>query len=71
MAPGNQIRRTAQVALDATRPFHDRDTYRRFAEDAAAAGLDGLTVRGPRPDGRGVPAAAFDTVVPTHAACGT
>ncbi|MFJ2634245.1 hypothetical protein ACIO6U_20205 [Streptomyces sp. NPDC087422] len=52
MAPGKQIRRTARVAFDGTRPFHDRDTYRRFAEDAAAAGLDGLTVRAPRPDGR-------------------
>ncbi|MFI1735571.1 LLM class flavin-dependent oxidoreductase [Streptomyces acidicola] len=66
VAPGKQIRRIAQVALDETRPFGDADTYRQFAEDVAAAGFDELTVHWPRPDGRGVPAAAIDMVVATH-----
>ncbi|MPY48890.1 LLM class flavin-dependent oxidoreductase [Streptomyces acidicola] len=67
VAPGKQIRRIAQVALDEARPFGDADTYRQFAEDVAAAGFDELTVHWPRPDGRGVPAAAIDMVVATHA----
>ncbi|MFJ9589555.1 LLM class flavin-dependent oxidoreductase [Streptomyces acidicola] len=66
VAPGKEIRRIAQVALDETRPFGDADTYRQFAEDVAAAGFDELTVHWPRPDGRGVPAAAIDMVVATH-----
>ncbi|MFD3482240.1 LLM class flavin-dependent oxidoreductase [Streptomyces sp. NPDC058665] len=67
VAPGKRIRRIAQVALDETRPFRDADTYRQFAQDVAAAGFDELTVHWPRSDGRGVPAAALDTVVATHA----
>jgi len=70
VAPGKQVRRIAQVALDEARPFRDADTYRQFAEDVAAAGFDELTLHWPRPDGRGVPAAALDMVVATHAAAG-
>ncbi|MER7879151.1 LLM class flavin-dependent oxidoreductase [Streptomyces solisilvae] len=66
VAPGKRIRRIAQVALDEARPFQDVDTYRQFARDVAAAGFDELTVHWPRPDGRGVPAAALDMVVATH-----
>ncbi|WP_432496118.1 LLM class flavin-dependent oxidoreductase [Kineococcus gypseus] len=63
VAPERSPRRLALLGRDETAVFAD---YPRFADRLAAAGFDEVVVHWPRPDGRGVPAAALGAVLRTH-----
>jgi alkanesulfonate monooxygenase SsuD/methylene tetrahydromethanopterin reductase-like flavin-dependent oxidoreductase (luciferase family) len=66
-APGEALRRIAQVGLDDAAPFADADAWAEFTAGLTAAGYHEVSVHWPRTDGRGVPAAALDLVLSAHA----
>jgi alkanesulfonate monooxygenase SsuD/methylene tetrahydromethanopterin reductase-like flavin-dependent oxidoreductase (luciferase family) len=64
-APG-PLRRIAQFALDVRWPFESPDRYADTLGRLAELGFTEVTVHWPRPDGRGLPAAALPFVTEAH-----
>jgi alkanesulfonate monooxygenase SsuD/methylene tetrahydromethanopterin reductase-like flavin-dependent oxidoreductase (luciferase family) len=65
-AGGPGMRRIAQFALDVRWPFESPDRYADTLGRLAELGFTEVTVHWPRPDGRGVPAAALPFVAEAH-----
>ncbi|CCG03991.1 LLM class flavin-dependent oxidoreductase [Blastococcus saxobsidens] len=64
------VRRSAQFGLEMHWPFESRERYADTLGRLTEAGIDEVSVHWPRPDGRGVPAAALSTVVDAHGSAG-
>jgi alkanesulfonate monooxygenase SsuD/methylene tetrahydromethanopterin reductase-like flavin-dependent oxidoreductase (luciferase family) len=60
------LRRIALVGVEETWPFEGRDRYEELLGRLADAGIDEVALHWPRPDGRGVPAAALPEVLAAH-----
>jgi alkanesulfonate monooxygenase SsuD/methylene tetrahydromethanopterin reductase-like flavin-dependent oxidoreductase (luciferase family) len=60
------VRRIVLVGLETTWPFESPQRYADTVGRLAEAGIDEVAVHWPRPDGRGVPAAALPSVLAAH-----
>jgi alkanesulfonate monooxygenase SsuD/methylene tetrahydromethanopterin reductase-like flavin-dependent oxidoreductase (luciferase family) len=63
---GRRIRRIVNVGLESQWPFESRERYADTVGRLAELGFDEVSVHWPRPDGRGVPAAALSEVLAVH-----
>jgi alkanesulfonate monooxygenase SsuD/methylene tetrahydromethanopterin reductase-like flavin-dependent oxidoreductase (luciferase family) len=64
--PTDDVHRSALFGLEVSWPFESRDRYADTLGRLAEAGIDEVSIHWPRPDGRGVPAAALARVVDVH-----
>ena len=63
----DDVRRIVLLGLETGWPFESAERYADTLGRLADAGIDEVAVHWPRPDGRGVPAAALDRVLAAHA----
>jgi alkanesulfonate monooxygenase SsuD/methylene tetrahydromethanopterin reductase-like flavin-dependent oxidoreductase (luciferase family) len=64
--PADDVHRSALLGLEVSWPFESRDRYADTLGRLAEAGIDEVSVHWPRPDGRGVRAAALPWVLDVH-----